>query len=56
MSWQMKTQILVHGPVVTPPYGVYVKQVEKGIHDYFIYAKMFEGARFLKGDEYDYEH
>ena len=28
--------------------------MRKGVYDYFIYAKMFAGARFLKGDDIDY--
>jgi len=36
------------------PYGIYVREVRKGVYDYFIYAKMFAGARFLKGDDIDY--
>ena len=36
------------------PYGVYVREVKKGVYDYFISAKMFAGARFLKGDDIDY--
>jgi hypothetical protein len=39
----------------TPPYDVCVKDAQKGVYDYFIYANMFSVARFLKGDDYEYK-
>jgi hypothetical protein len=29
--------------------------VEKGVYAYFIYVKISEGAKFIKGDDYEFK-
>ena len=35
-------------------YGIYITTKAKGIYDYFIYGRLIEGLRTVKGDDIDY--
>ena len=36
------------------PFGIYVEKKGKGVWEYFIYAHLFAGFRYVKGDDIDY--
>ena len=35
-------------------YGIYITMKAKGTYDYFIYGRLVEGLRTVKGDDIDY--
>lgn len=37
------------------PYAIYIEKLSKKVYSYFIYARLFNGIRYLKGDDFNHD-